>query len=67
MNTLTPVISTWYQDRVTGALFEVVAFDEASDSIEFQHVDGEVGEFDGPTWDELDLLPAEAPEDWRTP
>ena len=67
MKTLTAVISTWYQDRLTGALFEVVAYDEASDSIEFQYVDGEVGEYDGQTWSELDLLPAAAPEDWRSP
>lgn len=65
MNSLNPEIAAWYQDRVTGALFEVVACDD--DSIEFQHVDGEVGEFDSVTWDELDLLPAAAPEDWRNP
>lgn len=67
MNTLTPTVSAWYQDLATGALFEVVAYDEASECIEFQHVDGEVGEYDAMTWNELDLLPAEPPEDWRTP
>lgn len=65
MNSLLPKISAWYQDRVTGALFEVVAMDD--DSIECQHIDGEVGEYDAGTWDELDLLGAEAPEDWRSP
>ena len=65
MHNLRPEVSAWYQDLVTGALFEVVACDD--DSIEFQHVDGEVGEYDLGTWKQLDLLPAVAPEDWRTP
>ncbi|MFM1896341.1 MAG: hypothetical protein RLZZ385_1415 [Pseudomonadota bacterium] len=65
MHNLRPEVSAWYQDLVTGALFEVVALDD--DSIEFQYVDGEVGEYDVGTWQQLDLLPAEAPEDWRSP
>lgn len=67
MNFLTPEVSAWYQDLKTGALFEVVAYDENSDSIDYQHVDGEVGEYDRRAWRELLLVPASAPEDWRTP
>jgi len=67
MNHLTAEISTWYEDLTTGAIFEVVAIDEISGTIEYQHVDGEVGEFDMSTWQQLHLLPAEAPEDWRSP
>ena len=40
MNKLLPEISAWYQDVVNGSLFEVVAIDEASGTIEYQTVDG---------------------------
>jgi hypothetical protein len=67
MNTLAPEVSAWYQDVVSGSLFEVVAIDEASDTIEIQMLDGAVGEYDSVTWRQLYLAPAEAPEDWRSP
>ncbi len=67
MNHLAAEISTWYQDLSTGAIFEVVAIDEDQGTIEYQHVDGEVGEFDLAGWRQLPLLKAEAPEDWRSP
>ena len=67
MNKLMPEVSAWYQDLVSGNLFEVVAYDEDSGSIEYQLIDGEVGEYDTTTWKQLYLTPAEAPEDWRSP
>ncbi len=67
MNNLVAEISSWYQDINSGALFEVVAVDEYNETIEYQHIDGEVGEYDTSTWKLLNLLPAEAPEDWRSP
>ncbi|NKB31822.1 MAG: hypothetical protein GKR91_01850 [Pseudomonadales bacterium] len=67
MNNLMPEVSAWYQDVVSGSLFEVVAIDEASGTIEYQLVDGEVGEYDSATWKQLYLSSAEAPEDWRSP
>jgi hypothetical protein len=67
MHTLIPEVSAWYEDVSSGSLFEVVAIDEASGTIEVQMVDGEVGEYDTSSWKELFLAPAEAPEDWRTP
>lgn len=67
MHTLIPEVSAWYEDVSSGSLFEVVAIDEASGTIEVQMVDGEVGEYDTSSWKELFLSPAEAPEDWRTP
>lgn len=67
MNSNSPEVSAWYQDLASGSLFEVVAIDEASDTIEIQMVDGEVGEYDSATWKQLYLTPAEAPEDWRSP
>lgn len=67
MNSLVPEVSAWFQDVVSGSLFEVVAIDEAGGTIEIQMIDGEVGEYDIATWKQLYLAPAEAPEDWRSP
>jgi hypothetical protein len=60
-----PVIGDWYQDAVEDLLFEVVAVDEHSATIEVQYEAGEVSEFDFDTWLQMILLPAEPPEDWR--
>ena len=67
MNTLGPAIGAWYKDLQTGASFEVVAVDPASQTIETQHIDGEVSEYDMDSWGELLLVSIEAPEDWRNP
>ncbi len=67
MNNLMPEVAAWYQDMVNGSLFEVVAIDEAGGTIEYQLIDGEVGEYDAATWQQLYLTTAEAPEDWRSP
>ena len=67
MNTLMPEVSAWYQDVISGNLFEVVAIDEASGTIEYQLIDGEVGEYDRSTWQTLYIAAAEPPEDWRSP
>jgi len=67
MNKILPEVSAWYQDPVAGTLFEVVAIDELNHTIEYQLLDGELGEYDIATWRQLTIVPAEAPEDWRTP
>lgn len=66
-NDLPPEVSAWYQDLISGNLFEVVAIDDHSGTIEYQLVDGEVGEYDTSTWKLLYLCAAEPPEDWRNP
>ena len=67
MNKILPEVSAWYQELVSGALFEVVAIDEPNSTIEYQLLDGELGEYDLSTWRQLSISKAEAPEDWRTP
>lgn len=67
MNKILPEVSAWYQDLLSGTLFEVVAIDEYNSTIEYQMLDGELGEYDLSTWRELIISNAEAPEDWRTP
>lgn len=58
-----PAIGKWYQDASELQLFEVVALDEKSGTIEIQYEGGEIGEFDFDTWNQLHLAPAAAPED----
>lgn len=67
MKQLAPEVSKWYTDAVNNSMFEVVAIDENSDTIEIQYIDGEVGEFDSKTWKSLILKPAAQAEDWRSP
>jgi len=67
MNKILPEVSAWYQEPPSGTLFEVVAIDEPNSTIEYQLVDGELGEYDLSTWRQLSICEAEAPEDWRTP
>ena len=67
MNKILPEVSAWYQELVSGALFEVVAIDDVNSTIEYQLLDGEVGEYDLSTWRQLFISEAEAPEYWRTP
>ena len=67
MNKIMPEVSAWYQDLVSGSLFEVVAYEEETGTVEYQLVDGEVGEYDRSTRKQVTLINAEAPEDWRGP
>jgi len=59
----TPVIGQWFR-RPNGTLFEVVAIDDASATVEVQQFDGTIDEFDIDAWPKLLLIEAAAPEDW---
>ncbi len=67
MKLLGPNVGTWYKDLQTGASFEVVAWDPETLTVETQHIDGEVSEYDIDSWRELLLVNIEEPEDWRNP
>jgi hypothetical protein len=56
-------IGDWYQ-TMAGELLEVVATDEAEDTLEVQFFDGTVGEFDAETWRDTILAQVSPPEDW---
>ncbi|MFT7301142.1 MAG: hypothetical protein ACI89Z_001616 [Porticoccus sp.] len=60
-----PIIGAWYQDASNDQLFEVVAIDEQAGAVEIQYLDGDVGELDFDTWQQMLLLSAKPPEDWR--
>ncbi|MEQ6341017.1 MAG: hypothetical protein M3A44_05025 [Gammaproteobacteria bacterium] len=57
-----PIIGDWYK-MPEGNLFEVVAVDEADGTVDVQHYDGTVEEFDLDTWAALGLETASPPED----
>lgn len=59
----TPTVGDWYEGR-DGAVFEVVAIDADDHTIEVQHFDGTLEEFDTDGWIALAPQETEAPEDW---
>jgi len=67
VSTHPPIIGNWYCLRA-GALFEVVALDEASGTVEVQYFDGTLEEMELDDWHAQcatgDIEEAEAPEDW---
>ena len=63
MTSPSPIVGDWYR-RTNGALFEVVAVDRDDGTIEVQHFDGTLEEFDLEAWDEQEFEEAQAPEDW---
>jgi hypothetical protein len=63
MTSPNPIVGEWYR-RFNGALFEVVAVDRDDGTVEVQHFDGTVEEFELENWAELEFEEAQAPEDW---
>jgi len=62
-----PIIGTWYCHFDKGQRFFVVAVDERARTVNVQHFDGDVEEFDLTTWYQLDIDVCEAPENWAGP
>ena len=62
MTSPSPVVGEWY--RRHGALLEVVAIDRDDGTVEVQHFDGTLEEFDLESWGEQEFEEAQAPEDW---
>jgi hypothetical protein len=63
MTSPSPVVGEWYR-RPVGALFEVVAIEPDDATVEVQHFDGTLEEFELETWAEQEFEEAQAPEDW---
>ncbi len=49
---------------MNGNLFEVVAIDEEHKTVELQHFDGTIEGLEQEVWQDTDIEPAQAPEDW---
>ena len=60
MTSPSPVVGEWYR-RFNGALFEVVAIDRDDGTVEVQHFDGTVEEFDLEAWEEMEFEEAQPP------
>lgn len=58
-----PVIGQWFS-RPNGTLFEVVAIDEADQTVEIQQFDGTIDEVEIDRWPELFVTEISAPDDW---
>ncbi|WP_428821416.1 DUF6763 family protein [Microbulbifer sp. MCCC 1A16149] len=63
MARIAPEIGSWFENFDSGDLFEVVAVDHPSRTIEIQYVDGSVDEIDFHSWPRLPVIGAAAPED----
>jgi len=59
-----PITGTWYSHLDKGQRFFVVAVDEEARTVEVQHFDGDLEEFDLSTWYQLDIEACEAPANW---
>ena len=64
---LDPVVGRWYRHLDKGQLFRVVAYDEERGVVELQHFDGDIEEIDASAWFDMEIEPAETPEDWTGP
>ena len=63
MARIAPEIGSWFENFGTGDLFEVVAVDHPSRTIEIQYVDGSLDEIEFHNWPSLPVIGAAAPED----
>jgi hypothetical protein len=61
--TYQPRLGDWYRS-INGDKFEIVALDEDVDTMEIQHFDGAIEELDFDSWNEMEVVPIEPPEDW---
>ncbi len=67
VNELDPVVGNWYRHLDKGQYFTIVAVNDADETIEIQHFDGDVEELDLADWPAQEIEIAEAPEDWTGP
>ena len=58
-----PKIGQWFR-RPNGTLLEVVAVDEADDTVEIQFFDGTIDEVELDAWRDQMLVEVSPPEDW---
>lgn len=63
MARIAPEIGSWFENFDTGDVFEVVAVDYPSRTIEIQYFDGTVDEIDFDGWPQLPVIGAAPPED----
>jgi hypothetical protein len=63
-NELDPIPDQWYSHLDKGQRFYVTAIDEPNATVEIQHFDGDIEEFNLEEWRELNIDLSVAPENW---
>jgi hypothetical protein len=63
-NELVPATGSWYE-LDTGEVFTVTGLDLPRGVIDVEYLDGRVDQLDPATWQSLDLIEVEIPEDWH--
>ena len=61
-----PSIGKWYQDIAVNRLFEIVAIDDYTASIDIRYEDGEYDDITLDSWSQMAVIQANPPEDWRS-
>lgn len=61
-----PRIGDWYK-TIDGASFEILDIDMEESTIEIQYFDGSLEELEMESWNLMDIVPREPPEDWSGP
>ena len=61
-----PTVGDWYRDT-EDKIFEIVALDTDTNTIEIQYFDGAVEDIDIDDWYEMELESVAEPEDWSGP
>lgn len=64
MTSPSPIVGEWYRRTGSDTQFEVVAIDRDDGTVEVQHFDGTVEEFDLESWAEQEFEEGQPPEDW---
>ena len=64
---LDPIVGNWYRPTEKEEPFRVVEIDEDEGTITVQNPDGDLEQIEEDAWFELDIEPAEQPEDWTEP
>lgn len=64
---LDPIVGSWYHDAERDQNFRVVDIDEEEGMITVQNVDGDLEQIEEDAWFDMELEPAETPEDWTEP
>ena len=66
-NEIDPVVDNWYLNLDKGQRFQVTDFDEVEGTVVVQHFDGDLEEIELGNWQEMNIIPAEEPENWSGP
>jgi hypothetical protein len=61
-----PSIGKWYQDVAVSRLFEIVAIDDYTATIDIRYEGGEYDDITLDSWSQMALIQANPPEDWRS-